>query len=283
MAALTDLSDALNKLTGGASGTPEAIFPFKDGRVGSAAAVTVAGRFSSLWQYNGARPTHGDPPGGTARNPTRATNGAVGQADPGGGRQKWLTAMHAMGTTALGTLIMFDRLADISGLVGNVNTPQSITGLSVTRYTGAESAGNEIWVEIFSAIGSTATTISASYTNQDGTAGRTTQLTAIGGTGLQEVQRFIRLPLQQGDTGVRSVESITLTATTGTAGDIGVVIARRLAIANIYGVGLGIVRDFITGHPGPPEIKTGAALFFAWLAASTTPPQLDLGLQFVES
>jgi hypothetical protein len=44
----------------------------------------------------------------------------------------------------------------------------------VSRYTGAAAAGNRIFVEIYTIIGTVATTVTASYTNENGTAGRTT-------------------------------------------------------------------------------------------------------------
>jgi hypothetical protein len=283
MTAITNLSDLVNRITGGNSGSPEAIWFGKTGRVaGAGAAAMVLGRWTSLWQYEGWPGGAGAAPGGTARNPTNATNGSMFQTDPGGGRTKWLLGAGCAPLLA-GTLIIYDRLADISGLSGTNTAAQTITGLSVTRYTGTGAAGNEIWLEINTAIGVTGTTVTASYTNQAGTAGQITPAITLGGTGFREAQRMLPMPLVAVDTGVRSVENIDLLASTATAGDIGVVIMRPLLHLPCPAAGLGALRDLIAGLPGIMEVKTGACLALAWLPASvTSPPEMIGHLMFVE-
>jgi hypothetical protein len=284
MTALASLGDLVNRLSGGNSGSPEAIWFGKTGRVAGAAATTpIAGRWSSLWQYEGWPGGAGAAPGGTARNPTNATNGSMFQTDPGGGRQKWLLGASCAPLIA-GTLLVYDRLADISGLSGTTTTAQAITGLSVSRYTLTEAAGNEIWLEINALIGATPTTITASYTNSAGTAGQITPTIPIGNTGFREAQRMLPMPLVAGDKGVRSVENIDLLASTGTAGDIGVVIMRPLVHIPCGLSGVGALRDLIAGLPGILETKTGACLALAWLPnAVTSAPEFIGHLQFVEA
>lgn len=278
MAALTDLSDCINRSTGGSSGTPETIWFYRDSRVDAAAATaTVAGRVSSLWQYEG-YPGGGAAPT-TVANPTNATDGALPITDAGGGRTKWLLGITGASATA-GTLILYDRLLHIGGLSGTTTTAQTVAG-SLTRNTGG--VGNQIWVEIYSTIGTTATTITASYTNQAGTSGRTTTATAIGGTGLREAQRIIPLPLASGDSGVQACASVTVLASTTTAGNFGVSIVKPIAIIPLSLLGCGSVRDFIAGLPSVPSIEAGSCLAFAWLANSTTAPQVYGSLHFIEA
>lgn len=280
MGALTNLSDIINRSTGGASGSPETIFFFKDARVGAAAATaTVAGRITSLWQYEG-QPAGGPAPGAAAV-PTAASNGGMRQTNPGGGRQKWLLGMTGAASQA-GTIILYDRLLHNGNLSGTVTTAQTVGG-TLSRYTDAASVGNQIWLEIYTLIGTTSTTVTASYTNQDGTSGRTTIATPIGNTGLREAQRIIPLPLASGDTGVRAVASVTLAATTGTAGAFGVSIVRPIAVVPLGLLGAGSVRDFIAGLPSIPEIQTDACLGMAWLANGTTAPQVWGSLHMVEA
>lgn len=91
MGSIANLSDFINRATGGNSGTPQDITVFKAARVGGAAAPTpVVGRMISLWRYDG-NPTAGAVPGAVPVAPTSATAGSIGQASPGGGRQQWLT------------------------------------------------------------------------------------------------------------------------------------------------------------------------------------------------
>lgn len=281
MGAFTDLSDLVYTLTGGQD-AKEQIWFHVDARIGAAAATApVAGRYTSLWRYNkfpggeGAVPT-------TAANPVNDTNGALFQTDPSGGRQKYLLSWGGT-CSQTGAIFLVDRLAHIGSLSGTTTTAQNTTSLSVSRYTGTESVGNQIWVEIYTIIGTTATTITASYTNQAGTSGRTTKATPFGGTGVREAERMIPLPLQDGDTGVRSVESVTVLASTGTAGNFGVTIVRPLAMTSIGVAGTGFVMDFITNSPAMPEIKTDACLSLIWQAVSTGVPIMSGTLSMAEA
>lgn len=277
MPALTDLSDIAHRLTGGSDGTPEHLFWFKDPRIaGAAAPATVAGRMVSLWRYNG-NPAGGAIPGAAAV-PNATTVGGLLQADPGGGREKWALGWSAVPLN-VGTLYLYDRLLHNGGLSGTVITAQTVGG-TLTRNTGG--IGNQIWVEIYTAVGTTATTITASYTNHLGTAGRTTIATVFGGTGFMEATRVIPLPLADGDRGVQAVASVTVLASTGTAGSFGVTIARPLSIMPLGIVGVGSVRDFIAGLPAIVEADLGACLALAWLPNGTAAPWLFGALHSVE-
>lgn len=279
MAAFADLSELVNRLSGGNSGTPRAMWFTKDNRVdAAAAAATVAGRMTSLWRYNGT-PSNGAVPGAVAA-PTNTTAGGLIQADPGGGRQLWMTGGWALASVA-GTLIVYDRLLHISGLDGTVTTAQTVGG-SLTRYTGAsDSVGNQIWVEIYTAIGGTGTTAVVNYTDQDNNPAVSPAF-AIGAAGLQEAQRIIPVPLQAGGTGVRGVTDIDLVATTGTAGNFGITVARPLLYIPVPAPGVGYVRDLIAGQPGLQEVLTDACLSLAWMSNGTTAPWLTGGVQLVE-
>lgn len=282
MGAIADLSQLINTLTGGTA-AKEQLWFYQDNRQGAAAgAASVAQRYTSMWTFNTSPGGTGAAPGGTARNPTNATTGALAITDPGGGRQKYLVGAMVQ-CSQVGAYLLYDRLADISGLSGTTTTAQTITGLSVSRYTGTESVGNQIWLEINTLIGTTATTVTVEYTNQDGTTGQISQAVAIGGTGLREATRMIPVPLASGDTGVRAVTNIDLLATTGTAGDIGVVIARPLLNIPIGLAASAVAVDCVTQLPSLPEIKTDAAIAGIWFASGTTVPQTFGTLSMVEA
>ena len=278
MAVIDDISVIVNRLTGGNSGTPDHASRYWDNRVDTLAATnTVQGRLTSLWQYEGA-PAGGAAPGGTVRVPTNATDGAYKQANPGGGREKWLLSLNGWGSSG-GSLIIVDRLLDISGFAADATTTRTVGG-TLTRNTGG--LGNLIIAEIYTIVGTTATTITASYTNQAGTSGRTSTATAFGGTGLREAQRAIILPLQSGDTGVQACASCALAATTGTAGDYGITIARKIAQLDIPAGGGGAFRDLISGTPAIIEVDTDACLAAYWVASGTAAPQAECTLHMIE-
>jgi len=280
--AISDLSQLLDICTGG-SGGKQRVDYFVDNRVGAAASPGgIASQYLSLWQNNRMPGGGGAAPGGTARNPTNTTQGALLQADAGGGRTNYLGGFFACANSAC-MITWADRLADISGLSGTVTTAQNTTSLAVTRYTGTESRGNQIFIEIYTAVGATATTLSVEYTNQDGTTGRTSQLVVFGGTNRREVGRMIWVPLANGDTGVRSVESVTVTATTGTAGDFGVTIVRPIINAAIGVGGTGVLVDCLTQIATRPEIKAGACLFPFYYATATSTISTNGFFSFVEA
>lgn len=278
MAAITDLSDLINLLTGGGSAAPQLPYFWKDSRVAGAAAVaTISGRMTSLWTYEGA-PAHGAAPGGSVLIPDNTTNGGLKQTDPGGGRQLWLGGI-SMTPNIPGTLILYDRLLHISGFSGTVTSAQNVAG-TLTRYTNG--IGNQIWVEVYTQIGASSTTITASYTDDGGTSGNTSQAVAIGNTGLREVGRIIPINLATGDIGVQACASVTLAATTGTAGDFGVTIAHPLAFVPCPLAGIGVLVDFISGLPGLVEVKTDACLAFAWMPNGTTAPIILGNVSLIE-
>lgn len=278
MAAIADLSDLINRSTGGASGTPQNQFWFKSARInGAAATANIAGRPASLWRYDG-HPGAGAIPGAVAV-PTNATAGALPFASPGGGRESWMVQAWATSLVG-GTLLLYDRLLHIGGLSGTVTGAQTVGGV-LTRNTGG--AGNFVMAEIYTIIGTTARTITMSYTNQAGTTGRVSTAVAVGGTGFREVTRAILLPLQANDTGVQAVATTTLSASTGTAGSYGITVCKPIAYIGVGAPGAAGWRDYITGLPGIPQIEAGACLSLLWFPQLVTAPELFGGYSIVEA
>ena len=187
-------------------------------------------QWHSKWQVDGSCKTPGAVPT-TVVAPTSATDGAFEYRDAATGTN-YLTSFyaHSVAETNQISYLLYDRLLHIGGLDGTVTTAQTVGG-TITRNTGG--VGNQIWIEHWTDVGSTETTLTASYTNQAGTSGRTTQALPFGRTSIGDYM-CQPLILQAGDTGVQSVESVTLAATTGTAGDFGVKIIRPLARTNPY-------------------------------------------------
>jgi hypothetical protein len=231
----------------------------------------------SLWRYDGF-PAGGNAPGATAI-PTNSTTGALPFTDPGGGRASWLTQFWATGLVS-GTLILYDRLLHQGNLSGSSTADQTV-GDTITRNTGG--AGNIVFVEIYSVIGGTAREVTMSYTNQSGTSGQTSVATKIGATGWRENNRVILLPLQSGDTGVQAVASLTLSASTGGTGAMGITIGNPLAYVGIGTAGGAGWRDFVTGLPGIPSIQSGSCLSLMFFPTSTAPPEITGGYSIVES
>jgi hypothetical protein len=204
-----------------------------DGAPGGAA---VPARESGLGQTNGTNLT----PIAVSTGPARAGSNTVP-------------------TGVSSSLVLCDRLSHTSGLSGTATGAQTtnLPTAALTRYTTG--VGVQIGVRIWTAVGSTRVDVSVSYTNQAGTAGRATTATRFN-TALA-ASRFVWLPLQAGDSGARSVQSLTLSGSTGTAGDIGVVLFKPLACYGNFEQTGGTV-DLFTGGGGLfPTILDDACLF----------------------
>ena len=163
-----------------------------------------------------------------------------------------------------GAYIFVDRLSHQGGLnaTGTGAQTTNLPTAALPRYTDGRDV--MLALEIYTQIGSTATTLTVSYTNESGTSGRTTPATVFGGTGAREAGRFLILPLQAGDSGIRSVQSVTVAATTGTAGSFGVVLFKPLFMVPINNADGPHICDLISGnfigYPGELPRQTNISI-----------------------
>ena len=236
----------------------------------------AVGQFGSLWTsapFAGAAPT-------TAAVPTNTTTGAMDGFKNGGTNPLRVVRMN-FGYYLSSTLMLIDRLSHQGGLSAIVTTAQTtnLPTAALTRYT----SGLGVWagLQIYTIIGTTATTVSISYTNSDGTAGRTSPLRVFGGTGNREAGVILPIPLQEGDKGVQSVQSVTVTATTGTAGAFGVVLFYPLMMVPVTQQGAQIERldPLLNGGANLPEIVDNSCLdwvVFSGAAGSSGTFQADV-------
>jgi hypothetical protein len=239
--------------------------------------TTIAGRTSSFWTiapFAGAAPTS---PVAT----TVSTAGSMGQQNSSGVQR---IAQVAAGLANWGMIMLCDRLSHQGGLSGTSTVAQTtnLPTAALTRYT----TGEGVWIalEIYTAVGATATTVSCSYTNQDGTAGRTSELTVFGGTGFNGVGRFIILPFQSGDTGARSVQSVTLTASTATAGNFGVTLFKPLLFLPTPSLGSQqLLFDSVqTLATQMPVVENDACLFYVLSGGTTASGVMQNAIRFIE-
>ena len=193
-------------------------------------------------------------------------------------------ARLAGGASTPGTLLLVDRLWHNSGIVVTTTTAQTITfpGLPARSSDGtANGEGVMIGLEVVTATTNVAanTTMTASYTNQAGTAGKTATVgavapaafpaTAVAGT-------FQPFDLAAGDTGVRSVQSITLAVSLVT-GSVSLVAYRVLATVGLSVANVESAVDAVTG--GLPRLYDNSVPFLLWLPTATT--ALTLGAQVI--
>lgn len=193
-------------------------------------ATTVAGR-TNRWtaHYRAFQPVPANPTTSVALDKTAAQS--IGPIpDTASGKLRILGARLTTGGVAAASVLAFELLNHSGGLSGVVTTEQTtnLPTAALTRHTSGE--GVMMALVVYTVIGLSAVTVSVSYTNQAGTPGRVSPAVQIGGNSFREAGAVILLPVEGADSGVRSVESVTLSGTTGTAGNFGVILFKPLAL-----------------------------------------------------
>lgn len=198
----------------------------------------------------------------TAVAPTRSTLGAIGQEDSGAGLNNFILGAR-FSTLNPGLYIVCDRLSHQGGLSGNFVGQQTnnLPTADLTRYTDGN--GVMVGLSIQTAVGTTASSAILEYTNSLGVSGLSSTAVTIGTTSHNAANRFIQVPLAPGDVGIRSVQKYISPSSTGTLGNISIVLYKPLyAICVESGAGV-MSGGFITGSisGGIPKIENNACLF----------------------
>jgi hypothetical protein len=211
----------------------------------------------------------------TAQTMARSTDGGLQHGGNVSPEKKYLRKVTAMVVAAAGVpqrLYMLDYLMFYPFVDMGTSDSQSMTNTqTLTRYTDGD--GVRIMAILVAPHGLVGDSFFVTYTNQDGTAGRTTPLhtmstaISVNGTILTTQQtgagRFGPfLTLQTGDTGVRSIEAVQCTAGT----DVGLftlVLVQPLAELTVRGIDAPTEKDFYLDSGGKiPQIIDDAYLNF---------------------
>ena len=225
----------------------------------------------------GASPTNGKANGRVVVGGESPTNGAPRYTLPTGGRTMHLVgcAFAANGSGSLnGSTILLDRIADV-----NLNIDEAtgaITGMDATSRlasTAGQGDGGQLWGEVTTAFGAGSNTFNVTYTNQLGVGSRVTPnfSTVASAVVNRSINAGLYIPLQDGDTGVRSVESITLVSGAGTAtGKWNLCIVRPFCTVPIPSAGVMIDRDMVTNNPSLPRVWDNTAFTTIMLPSVAT-------------
>lgn len=229
---------------------------------------TAAGQFFSLWGATGV-PGAGSAPT-SAANPTSATTGALGftnQTAPATSYIAWLAAQFG---NSASNLEIHDRLAHMGGLSGTVTTSQGALSL-VTNSPGASRLGDsnysdvQWWLEVYTALGATGVNATVAVEYNDASTGNLAAI-ALGAT-----PRAGRLyPLVSASAGkfIRAVTGVTLSATTGTAGNFGITATRpRTSVSAPL---LNKTETYDWAQLGFPNVPNDSCLMLLMLCGTTT-------------
>lgn len=230
----------------------------------------VAGRPASLWGLGGWPSAGGFNTtlnGAVLSSTSALVNGQIPHYDPVS--QNANLHRFVASSTQAGMVWLMDRLWHNGGFTITLTTAQAITSPTWPSRDNAGSSNGDgvlLGLEVSAAAGAAAPTITVSYTNQAGTAGRT-------GTNIRATENspaagaFYFIGLQAGDTGVRSVQSLTLSAS-WVSGTINLVAFRPLLAMPISAAFVPNEVDFLTG--GAPRIYDGAVPYLVFQPNTTT-------------
>lgn len=237
---------------------------------------TAAGQFHSLWRATG-QPGQGAIPGAAAVCDQTLT-GSMGFAQQVAPSTSYAGWVNSTCSNSAVTIEIHDRLMHMGGLVGNVATAQT-ANLDVSANLGtnnlnarkgdANYSDIQWWLEWYTDTGSTAVTATVNVTYNDGSSGN---LTGISLAATRRASLMIPLngstPAVDSGKYIRDVNTVTLSATTGTAGSFGVTATRPrltmpLNVANKKEI-------FDWAQLGLPEIFNSSCLFPIQLASTTT-------------
>jgi len=199
----------------------------------------VVGQYCSLWRGTGV-PAQGSIPS-TAAYCTKGLTGALGFDNQTAPATSYLGYHDLLCGTANSNLEIHDRLAHMGGLVGNITTAQTVgINLSTINAGGAVPAdrigdpnySDIMWfLEWYTATGATASNATVAVTYDDNSTGNLAVI-AVGGTAIAASQCRQLISAVVGRF-IKAVNTVTLSASTATAGSFGVTASRNRATMSV--------------------------------------------------
>ena len=189
-------------------------------------------------------------------------------------------AQTAAATTAPCVLMLVDLLGFYNITSVTTTGAQTLNNtVTLPRYT--DGAGVQAFLTPSTVMGAAMPNITLNYTNSAGTAGKATPATlpigntaaavtsiVYSGTGTGKYGPFI--PLAAGDAGIRSVQSINLSASY-VSGVLNLVLCKPIMTLPITTLGVTAERDLVNQFASMPRIYDGACLNWLMLAGAATP------------
>lgn len=238
-------------------------------------ANALAGAYFSLWRATG-QPGQGAIPtaAATCNNALTGAMNFTQQTSPATSYGAWSNAVCSNSAV---TIEIHDRLMQMGGLVGNVTTAQTVSlnlnGVTADNMVERRGDSNfsdvQWWAEWYTDTGATASNATVAVTYNDGTTGNLSTF-AAGGT--VRAGRMIPLnnliPAAAAGKFIRSVDSVTLSASTGTAGNFGFTTTRpRMTMPLNVGNKMEV---FDWAQLGLPEIFNSSCLALVELCSTTS-------------
>lgn len=227
----------------------------------------VAGNFVSMWTATG-WPFAGVAPT-TVAIPTAATTGAMGINNATSGETNYLARLFLLSSIAGTDVQVHDRLSHAGGLSGTSTSAQTVTvnaaaaGL-VDRIGSADYGDVQFWLEWYTDTGATAVGATCAVVYDNGSTGDV--VVSLPAT-MRRARMMPILPAANGRR-IRQVTSVTLSATTGAAGNFGVTATRAMCGISLGLANYGSVSDW--AMLGLPKLADDVCLQFVVITSTTS-------------
>lgn len=239
-------------------------------------ASQAAGTFVSLWRATG-QPGQGAIPGAAAVC-SNALTGAMNFTQQTLPATSYGAYMEAATGNASMTVEIHDRLMHMGALSGILATAQTV-GIDLEASLASNNLAGRIgdtnysdvqwWLEWYTATGSTAVTATVAVTYNDGTTGNLTGV-ALAATRPASFKQPLNSYIPAASSGkyIRAVNTVMLSATTGTAGSFGVTATRSRMTIGCPIANFKFVADWAA--LGLPEISNASCLYPVVLTSTTS-------------
>jgi hypothetical protein len=228
----------------------------------------LAGSIASYWRGAG-NPAIGNIPT-TPASCNNNTLGAIPFTNPASGLSTYIARLNVSSTVISGFEV-HDRLAHMGGLSGVLTTSQAValdlfaldgTDNISARKVSADYSKVQWWIELFSGLGATVPTFTITYTDGNGVSGKTTSVVASNG---QRVGSMFAITPANGDF-IRSIESVQLNVSSGTAGNFGFVATVQRTEMAAPVANLSFTYDW--AQVGLPMVHDSSCLMFLGIIVS---------------
>jgi hypothetical protein len=237
-------------------------------------ANAAVGQFHSLWRATG-QPGQGAIPT-TAATCDHTLVGALGFTQQTAPATSYLALLEGLCGNAGTTLEIHDRLMHMGGLSGTVTTSQGALDLHANignanlaaRIGDSNYSDVQWWLEWYADTGATAVTATVAVTYNDASTGSLTGL-SLAATRRASFMAPLNglIPAAAGDRRIRAITGVTLSATTGTAGNFGITATRYRAAMYKPLANVRFTSDW--AQLGLPEIANSSCLFPVQLPGTT--------------
>jgi hypothetical protein len=244
-------------------------------------ASQVANNYCSLWRATGWPVQPAIPAAVTICDKT--TVGAWNFTYPSGGQSLYLAAAKMTMSVAGNGVEVHDRLVHMGGLSGIVTTAQTV-GLVVSGSTSNLQArlGNsdlselQWWLECYTTTGVTAVNFTAAVTNTDLS---TSNIVIAPGASMAASRLFPVIPAAGKK--IKSIDTVTLSASTGTAGNFGFSVTREITSLEITNV--SYMRKYTWAETELSPVLDSTCLSFIVACASSSTGALLGNLRLIQA